>query len=186
MVDIMCNREIILIINEIKKNNNANLHRLLSVFEGLIYSYGKKLNYDDAGQELTVFLIELFNKINTDNFPSDASDGLKRYIAVAIRNKYISLSKSNQEIKNHNCELKDNVLFDFQNNDDAIMLKEGMKLLSEKQKLTLVLRYVYGYSDAEIGDKLSISRQAVHKLENRGLNILREYFVLNKKESPTE
>ena len=58
----------------------------------------------------------------------------------------------------------------------SVTLKDGMKLLNERQKEAVILKYIYGYSDVEIGEKLGITRQAVNRLEKRGLSILREYL----------
>lgn len=60
--------------------------------------------------------------------------------------------------------------------DNYAALREGMKLLSKRQRQTITLRYIHGYSDAEIADRLGITRQAVNRLERKGLSILREYL----------
>ena len=60
--------------------------------------------------------------------------------------------------------------------DNRTLLKEGMKFLSERQRAAVALRYIYGYSDAEIAHRLGITRQEVNRLERLGLEILREYF----------
>ena len=46
--------------------------------------------------------------------------------------------------------------------------------LTERQKHILVLKYRYGYSDAELSEKLHITRQAVNRAKNRGLQELRK------------
>ena len=60
--------------------------------------------------------------------------------------------------------------------DDHISIAEGLSLMSAKQRKVLVSYYYYNYSDIEIAKMLNISRQAVNKLRNHGLQFLRKYF----------
>lgn len=171
----MCNREIMSIVKEIKNKDMSRFGELYDALAGLIHHFELKLGYDDAGQELTVFLLELVYSLDTDRFSPDNSQALNRYIAVSVRNKYIALSKGQQRRALESGDLLDCVgrSVEFEN---SVALKEGMKLLSERQKAAVILRYIYGYSDAEIADRLGITRQAVNRLERKGLSILREYL----------
>ena len=140
-------------------------------FEKLIYHYSKKLNLEDARQELTVFLIELLYKIDFS-----LNDGIKKYVAVCLRNKYITLSKQNQrnvdliEKLSINCD----TYSDF--HGDLVLLKELISKLPIKQREVIIYRYIYNYSDVEISKIMNVSRQAVNRLKNRALNSLREYI----------
>ncbi len=60
--------------------------------------------------------------------------------------------------------------------EENLLLKEGLALLSERQRTAVLMRHIYGYSDAEIADRLGITRQAVNRLEARGLKTLKAYF----------
>ena len=171
----MCNRELMSIAEEIKNKNMSRFGEIYEAFAGLIRHFESKLGYDDAGQELTVFLLELVYSLDMSRFLPDESDSINRYIAVSVRNKYIALSvKKNRHI------LESGELFDSigctTELDSSAALKEGMKQLSNRQRAAVTLRYIYGYSDAEIADRLCITRQAVNRLERRGLELLREYF----------
>lgn len=152
---------------------------IYDIFKNLILFYSSKIKDEDAQSELNLFFIELLYSIDLDRFPPDISDGLSRYIAVAIKNQYIKISKINQtynsisinlfnEIayydKNHNCELFD-----------------AIKILSPKQRAVIIFKYIYGYSDFEISVNLNISRQAVNRLKNRALSILKSELL---KETP--
>ena len=166
----MCNKELSAIIKEIKGQDMSRFGELYGVCDRLISFYAKKLGYEDAAQELTVFLLELIY---------DGSDTLKRYLAVSLRNQYINLSKRNSKYRAECEELFDNSGAEAYEFDTKIALTEGLKLLSEKQKFVIISRYVYGFSDAETADRLCISRQSVHGLLLRGLEILREYYGVN-------
>lgn len=172
----MCNREILSIVKEVKNKDMSRFGELLGVFERLICHFAGKLALDDARQELTVFLLELIYTLNTDRFLPDESEELNKYIAVCIRNQYISISKKRQKSFFELSESCDSVS-DYGEFENSLALKEGMSRLSERQRSTIVLRYICGYSDAEIADRLAITRQAVNRLERRGLEILREYLA---------
>ena len=171
----MCNKELISITEEIKRKDMSRFDELYGAFEGLIRHFEIKLGYDDAGQELTAFLLELVYSLNTERFLPDESESLNRYIAVSVRNKYIALSKEQRRRVLESGELFDCV-GSSRELEGSVALREGMSLLSERQKTAITLRYIYGYSAAEIAEKLGITRQAVNRLERRGLSILREYL----------
>ena len=172
----MCNRELMSIVKEIKNKDMSRFEELYDAFAGLIRHFEIKLGYDDAGQELTVFLLELVYSLNTDRFLSDDSDILKRYIAVSVRNKYIALSKRKNRIELESGELYD-CIGCAEEFEGSFTLKEAMNNLNERQRAALTLRYLYGYSDTEIAEKLGITRQSVNRLERKGLSVLREYFL---------
>ena len=45
--------------------------------------------------------------------------------------------------------------------------------LSEKQRFVIIQKYIIGFSDVEIAERMNISRQAVNRLINRALENLR-------------
>ncbi len=64
--------------------------------------------------------------------------------------------------------------------DDSIALKNGLALLTERQRLAIAYRYFYGYSDSEIAHMFAISRQAVNKLHRRAIAVLKQYYTESK------
>lgn len=157
----------------------TRFYDLFSEFEKLIRHFERKSDFEDAGEELTLFLLELIYSIDTDKFMPDSSEALSRYIAVSVRNQYISLSKKRQKYITEFNELFDSTGAYSLEPEKNIALKAGLLLLSERQRTAIILRYIYGYSDVEISSKLNISRQAVNRLETRGIKILKNYFCVN-------
>lgn len=148
-------------------------------FKGIINYYSRKIGDEDSYQELMIFLVETLYSIDLSRFPTDKNDNLNRYIAVSLRNKYIAISKKNQKDENMLLSLYENDSF-YSCNEDEIFIKDMLGSLSHKQRKIIIYRYIYGYSDAEISDILGISRQAVNRLKNRGLEALRNiYFEEN-------
>ena len=149
--------------------------------------------FEDNKQELTLFLIELLRTIDLSKFPKDSSDGLKRYIVVAIKNHFYKLSS---DYRYHQSYIKDYKSFedyvedyvgdyvgDYVIDDSDIdcisRIKKGVEKLSKKQRKVFIYKTVYGFSIKEIGRMLNISRQAVNSLYRRGTKILQEHYKEN-------
>ncbi len=173
----MCNRCLKVLIEKFKKQDMTVFETLYDVFKRLIMFYSQKLHYDDAAGDLTLFFIELLYQLDLSKFESDDSISIKKYIAVSIKNRYIALSVNKDryfKFSNNLHENSDGYLPDF---EDRFSLLESIRGLSEKQKMIVVYKYIYGYSDFEISVLLGISRQAVNRLKNRALISLREFFM---------
>lgn len=173
----MTNREIIPLIYGYQNNSMKGFDVLYSEFYNLLVYYGRKIDGEDTVQELTIFFMNLLFDIKTDRFYLDSSCAVQRYIAVAIRNKYIALSKQFQELNNYSEELYDWLATNDDNLDDKIMLRAAISLLSKQQRSVILLKYFYNYTDVEIAAYLHITRQAVNRLKNRALFIMKKYFL---------
>ena len=95
---------------------------------------------------------------------------------MCIRNEYILVSQKRQKHNNSTLEFQDYLGGYEPLYDDRISILGGLSLMNPKQRKILVSYYYYNYSDAEIAKMLNISRQAVNKLRNHGLQFLRKYF----------
>lgn len=164
------------LVESFKKRDMDVFPVIFAEFEGLIYKYSSRTDSDDTFGELSLFLVELLLSIRLEPFLSSTGDGLQRYIAVCLRNKYIALSKEKSDLKKESNPYFENTAC-FQNDLTlSLALKEALEGLTEKQRTVVVYRYIYLYSDSEIAQKLKISRQAVNRLINRALSALRQYF----------
>ena len=172
----MCNSELFPLIEEYQSGNMSHFEILYKVFEKLLFYYSKKLDYDDALQELNVFLVELLHQLSLDKFCIDESYGLKRYISASIKHKYIALSKLHQAYNSLFVEYCEQISFSDSDFEESLFLSDGLLLLSVRQRQIIVRKYICGYSDFEIAENLHISRQAVNRLKIRGLLILKKYF----------
>ena len=158
------------------RNQDMNAFAMIDdEFKRLIYKYSGKLCDDDAVQELTLFLIELLYSIDLTKFKDSKGDGLKRYIAVSIKHKYITVSKENDSYSKI-CETADICDNSFSDVLENISAKEALKCLSPKQRVIIIYKYFYCLSDSEIAKLTGISRQAVNRLKNRALLLLREFY----------
>lgn len=140
-----------------------------------------RIEFADCKQDLTLFLLELMKKIDVSKFPDDNSDGLNRYIYICLKNKYIELAnKKKTEFKNSLQAQKEienrNSIFTQPETIKNIEFNETLNHLSQKQKDVIIYKYIYGFSDIEIGEMFNMSRQAVNKLKNRAFETLKEYY----------
>ena len=175
----MCNSLLKSLIEKFREQDMSVFAIIYDEFKRLIYLYSGRLGDDDSVQELTVFLIELLYSVNLNSFKSDNSDGLKRYIAVSLKNKYISLSRKIQQLSTMNTELYENIAFTDIKTDESITLFSALEDLTARQRAIIIYKYVYCYSDAEICKLLGISRQAVNRLKNRAFITLRQFYGIN-------
>lgn len=162
------------LISKIKEQDMSVFFQVYEEFRRLIDFFGNKLGYEDAKSELTLFFIELLYSIKLTKFPTDDGDELHKYIAVSIKNKYISLSIAKQrdvKFENHFFEECYGITDSF---DESMCISQGIRGLNDAQRLIFFYHFIYGFSIIEIADKLKISRQAVNKTKNQVLEILRE------------
>lgn len=173
----MTNFELKSLIKNFRKEDMLAFGPIYSEFKRYIRFYSKKLGYEDALQELTVFLLELLYDIDLERFNNDSSDGLSRYIAVAIRNKYIALSKENTRYAFMCAELYESEVSYTDSAIEKICVEEALSNLTNKQRLIIIYKYILNYSDAEISSLLGVSRQAVNRIKNRAFSILKNFYT---------
>lgn len=172
----MCNKDLKKLIKEFKNQNMQNYSLLYEEFERLILYYSKKLHTDDAVEEMTLFFIELVTEIDLNKFKNDLSVSLQSYIAVCIRNKFISLSVAEKRQKELRADFFEQTMGYSLEFDKRISIFSALKILPEQQRKVLIYKYVYLYNDVEIAEILNITRQAVNRLKNRGLSNLRIFL----------
>lgn len=174
----MCNLELKQLIEDFRHEDMTAFGFIYEEFKRFINLYSRRLDYEDATQELTIFLIELLYDIDLSKFPSSDSDGLMRYIAVSLRNKYIVLSKENYKYKSMSAEIYESEVFSCDTLDERLNIEEALKALTNRQRLVIIYKYIFDYSDAEISNILGISRQAVNQNKNRAFITLRKFYKL--------
>lgn len=171
----MKNSEFISLITEYRKGNKEAVLPLLKQFEGLIYHYKGKCSIEDICEELTAFLLEMFDKINLKLFDDPEGDGINRYIAVSVGHKFVALSREHGKYKTFYpiTELDVGYIADLCQEE---ILRETLSVLTPRQRAVILYKYIYRYSDIEIAETLHISRQAVNQIKNRSTEILREAY----------
>lgn len=128
----------------------------------LVKFYNFKLCEDDGA--LWELLVKL---VNSDKILSE------RYAAVALRNEYIRLSKSKQKRAEIFTEYGENHGATSPDTDLQIDIKSALSTLANKERDTVLMRYFWGFSVAEIAALNGVSRQAENKRLKIALDKLR-------------
>ncbi|MBQ6847632.1 MAG: sigma-70 family RNA polymerase sigma factor [Clostridia bacterium] len=171
----MENHCLITLVEKFRMKDMSAFPLIFAEFEGLLHHYAAKCQAEDTFQELSVFLVELLYKMDLKKFRKDSTDSLKRYIAVSIGNRYIAFSKEDNLFKRDR-EILENSAFSNDIYLQRQILADALRTLTKKQRMVILCRYIYDYSDVEIADSLGISRQAVNRIKNRAMESMREYL----------
>lgn len=177
----MENRVLVDLVNRFKYGDDTSFDEIYACFSGLIRHYSIKRGGEDMMQSLSLFLVELLHSINLSRFALDETDGLKRYISVAIRNHYIHLSKEECEEDMQQAyyfSKKIPSISDY--TDEKVDLNQALKRLNAGQRRIMVYKYLYEYRDTEIATILKVSRQAVNRLQRRAIESLKRYYKFKK------
>ena len=150
--------------------NYAEKEDILRDFVKLISFYHRKNVrqygelFDDMDGLLTLFLLELIEAGKCIS---------KRYVAVAIRNEYIRISKEFLCLRNRRCEFLDFCKSDFDFTyevENKMLICDVLKTLTDEQKNVVKLRYCCSFSCSEIADFKGVSRQSVSQTKKRALD----------------
>lgn len=158
-------------------NDNDAMLELIGRFRPLMLKYAKKLNYDDAYEDMVFEFIRLIKTGAMDNLNDRQDKTVISYIKECMVNFY--KKKVQSVIKLHKeialSDLTEEQLYYVrtqlsQTDEENILTEFGMdQLLNTKEEEVLYLVYVKGYSAAEIAREWNRSRQAVNQLKKRAL-----------------
>lgn len=172
----MCNLLLKPLIQRFKNQDTSVFSKIYEEFKKLIIYYSSKLCYEDAQADLNLFFIELLYSIDLSLFDSDNTYGIKRYIAVSLKNQYIALAVKEGKYKSYSLPLFENANGYFGEFDDKILLCDAMSRLTGKQKSIVTYKYIYGYTVTEISKKFGVSRQTFNDTKNRALSCLKNFL----------
>ena len=166
------NKSLVELLRSVHKTHDKNaMEEIINKFAPVLKSTSYKLNYDGAESDLIIYLIETVYTLNPSKIDSLNEGQAVAYIVQSIKNKGIDFYRKRQrqiEEVHSECltELPDE-------NTGGERVWEYLEFLSEKQRQVVLMKYLYGYSDVEIGEKFGISRQAINKINRKSLEILR-------------
>ena len=171
----MQNSTLIELILNHRENNPKAFASIYEVFKDLIVHYASRMCCEDGKSELDLRLVEVLHRVDITSFKSDCSHSLQKYIAVAIRNRYIDVSKKGREDVN-TVQSFSNVNASFSERpDEKIIFYEAFSRLSHKQKQVLNYK-LCGYEDIEIAQIMGITRQSVYGIKQRAFNTIKNFI----------
>lgn len=152
--------------------------RLDEDFGKLIKHYARKCEdpceREAMEAELWAFLYDLVNAGRAIS---------QRYVAVAIRNRFIRVSKENQKQRDTEAEFDDSYIGGVNDSFvEEIEMRDLLDKLGIKQREVIVLHHVCGLSFDEIAKKRGCTRQSTTGLNNRGLKKLKEILETDNKQ----
>ena len=159
-----------LILGEIKRHfRDSGLIKVSRSLKELSISINKLKNkhYTQTGQEIS--LDDLSNKLNVSKYD----------IIMALETSYIpsSIEEPIYEKDNSYITLEETIKDDSKKNIvDLLTLKEGVKMLSDKEKLFIKMRYYKDMNQQSIADKFNISQVQVSRLEKKIIEKLKKCF----------
>lgn len=155
------------------ENKNDYFEEFYTKFEPLLIKYARKLGEDDTKYMLSEALYDALEKIphTLEQFQEDRY--IVSYISKAIFAEYIKISKFNNRGKK-NMSLEAEVVYGKIQNTDGFadyhfnqLLASIYSVLTKSERYIFELKFLLGYTDSEIGEILSITRQAVNKRVNK-------------------
>ena len=172
----MKNSSIKEMILKIRNQDMTVFPLLFDEFKRVIFFFANKSKVEDIEQELILFFMELIYDIDLDKFDFENDLPIKKYICVALRNKFIALSKlyRKNEVYIDNVDIE---YFFKEEHKDNLFIYEALDILSYKQRVVMIYKYIYCYTDVEIGEMLGITRQAVNRIVLRSIDRLRNFYM---------
>ena len=162
------------LISRFRDGDDLAFFSIYDCFEKQLESYAYKVNREDTLQDLRVHLLHIMHTINLNKFEDCNSDSIQRYIKVCLRHYYIKLSRERYS-PDVPSEYIQRSTYDPISKID---MGDAIHTLSDKQQAVIMYKYILGYSDVEIAHILNISRQAVNRLKNRGIQTLANIYKL--------
>ena len=166
--------------NTFLKAHNHNSDAMLKIilkFDPLLRKYEKMLCYDVAYADLVIDLMEKIYFCDIEKIKKMSEGQLVNYISRIVRNKSTDLFRKHSSSINIVLLEETHIVGDLSDSDSLINFYDMLRPLSIKQKNVLTLRFVYNFSDIEIGQILHVSRQSVNRIYNRALKNLRNLEV---------
>ncbi len=171
-------RYIYLLVEEFKKGDKNKFLDILLKFDPLLNKLQRNSCYEDMKNELTLFLFILLDKIPIELVNLKNDRYIISYIAKSIKYQYIHINKIHQNKNNNTLYLNEDV-FNIGYTEDLsnIILNDIIKSLTIKEQNVIKNIYLNNKSESEVGRKLGVSRQAIHKTHVRALNKIKKIYL---------
>lgn len=167
-----------------KLGDEESILILYNKFLPKIKKCSRNLNYETAETDITIRFLEFIKNLKIDYLKSTCDGAIVNYINKFFINTYLNLLNAKKHqihqviyLDDENSFTKDIPYYDENNIYEDIYLSK----LTVLQRRVIVLKFIYGFSDQEIGNILKISRQAVNRAKNRGIKTIKSIYDETKK-----
>lgn len=160
--------------------DSDSLLKVINRFDPLIKKFARKLDYEEAETDLVISFIQIIKIVNLSKFSKRLEGALVKYICNSLTNRCVDLFRKYVFNKNKELELNLDIIQSEIDIDSKMFIDDllNLSILTSQQRLILKQSYISEYSDAEIAEMLNISRQAINKTKNRGLQAIRNHLAL--------
>ena len=171
------------LLQNAKSGDKNAMEQLIRKFSGLLHMYAKKLNYEDALNDMILQFIEVIYRISVDKLSIQSEGAIIKYICHAMKNEYVRI------LTKHVIPAKEEKPISALEDEQAVVLEASMRapengslefallvsgsFLTDYQRTVLWGIFYYGYSVSEIARKTKTSRQAVNQAKKRALERLK-------------
>lgn len=166
------------IVQDYQTKNSNDIILLIHKIDPLLKKYARKLQYEDAYNDLLLSLIETIKKMPISNFNPEYQGAIFNYLSKSIYTSFIKQMSKYIKYNNQHIFLDDEWnLFESKsyNTTDIMDLNNILhktNILNDNEKLILYGIYYLGYKDIDIANKMGKSRQSICNLKRRALRKL--------------
>lgn len=160
---------------------NGDKNKVLYIIEKMqpvLQKYAKKLKYEDAYNDLQLFLIIRISTFDCENIKNKSDGAMVNYIEKSIYHEYIKLSKNNEKLCNEMIGVDDDTIVEVaggSEDDYSIILFEDLKsILTETEYKVIWEIYYNDLTPKEVSDKLEQTIWNVYKLKNNALKKMKK------------
>jgi len=161
------------VLELLKDAQNGNIgakEELYKKFLPYIKYYGKKMYYEEAQTDLTIFLLEFINNSDLKKFENRQDGEIINYIKGFFRSRYIDAVRQNANKHIETTALEtDFICYDCYEKLEEESFRRMLSNLNSIQKEIIIGKYVYNYSDKELTKILNVSRQTIYNQKKNAL-----------------
>lgn len=172
------------LIRSAQADDKKAMMELIDKFSPLFRKYARKLDYEDAYEDIVLFYMEMIRSMDPDRIASQEDGAVVSYINISIINYY---NKRVRKMIQHEREVALSDLTEEQkyyvearaakpNQIDGLGELGIRELLSEKEYRIIYQIYEEGYTAAEITRISKKSRQSVNQLKHRALKKIADFL----------
>jgi len=158
---------------------------LTKKFKPLLRKYARKLNYEDAYNDLLLNFIEMIDVMKVDSLRVQSDAGIIAYLAKAVYSHYVkNLKHLLSEVSTVNfSQLEEWQILaagGFSSDSTGFIksdLSEIKQLLTENEYRIIHGIFILGYSESELARAHSSTRQNICQVKKRALKKLKNYMT---------
>lgn len=171
------------LIEKVQAGDNEAMLIIIEKFEPLNKKYARKLNYEDAYNDLILNIIKLVKNMKLNKFNCTGEGAMVSYIVTCVYNQYIFLLKkiiiNKQEISLSEMSEEQKYIYDVKTSvmdvGNPFVELQIKEILTEDEYKLIYQIYVLEYSVCEIARNKNTSRQAINQKKIRILRKIRNW-----------